>query len=265
MEAIMKSCSVPNVERLGTYAPKSAAYVSNASQFFLSPNDKKGCNFPLLKLDHNKGIYPLHAAPSKTQVDLDSLMLQAQPAASGFLSPNHLQDLSIQYSIAVKTLKTSICCADEPKNIRVKFQLERICNFGEQFLVVGNDPTFGSWNPSNAVPMTWSEGHVWTVDQEIPAGKLIQFKFVLKRKQGDVVWMPGPDRILHTWENMNKITVCVDWENAQFQKIIEEDESTHSNEELKIASEMPNLAENLGRPKEMMKPNVSKVLKKSSR
>lgn len=48
--------------------------------------------------------------------------------------------------------------------INVKFQLNCTCKIGEQFLVVGNHPLFGSWDPANAIPMTWSEENVWNVD-----------------------------------------------------------------------------------------------------
>lgn len=57
-----------------------------------------------------------------------------------------------------------ICCADESKFVRVSFQLQKTCNFGEQFLIVGGDPVLGSWDPLEALPMTWSEGHVWAVE-----------------------------------------------------------------------------------------------------
>lgn len=58
-----------------------------------------------------------------------------------------------------------ICCADESKFVRVAFELQKDCDFGEQFLIVGDDPTLGSWDPLEALPMTWSEGHVWTAEQ----------------------------------------------------------------------------------------------------
>jgi len=57
-----------------------------------------------------------------------------------------------------------LCGAEEAKIINVKFQMHRNCSYGEQFLVVGNDPMFGSWNPAKAIPMNWSEGHVWTAE-----------------------------------------------------------------------------------------------------
>ncbi|PHT34797.1 hypothetical protein CQW23_26597 [Capsicum baccatum] len=30
-----------------------------------------------------------------------------------------------------------------------------------------DDPMLGSWDPSNAVPLDWSEGHVWSVELTI--------------------------------------------------------------------------------------------------
>nr|DAD26689.1 TPA_asm: hypothetical protein HUJ06_028157 [Nelumbo nucifera] len=74
-------------------------------------------------------------------------------------------------------------------------------------------------DPSNAIPLTWSDGHVWTVDLDIPVGKALQFKFTLMETTGEIVWQPGPDRALHTWETKNMITVLEDWENAEVQKI----------------------------------------------
>ncbi|KAE9618152.1 hypothetical protein Lal_00041908 [Lupinus albus] len=204
MEALASSCSKAIVKSLGSYFPRGgAAFVSDRPKICFSSNEKKGCNFQFLKLVQNKGIYPIHAVKSETesmlQLDLDTEKLEA-------LQTNEL------------------------KTIHVKFQLQKDCAFGEQFLLVGDDPMFGSWNPSNALPMTWSDGHVWTTHLNIPAGKAIQFKFILKGKTGDIIWQPGPDRILHTWEAMTRITVCEDWENAEAQKLIQEYQHDYSNE-----------------------------------
>lgn len=48
--------------------------------------------------------------------------------------------------------------------VRVRIQLMKECQFGEQFFVVGAQPELGLWNPLDAVPMTWSDGHVWTLE-----------------------------------------------------------------------------------------------------
>lgn len=36
------------------------------------------------------------------------------------------------------------------------------------------------------------------------------------------MWQPGPDRILHTWNTNNTITISEDWKNAKLQKLTEE-------------------------------------------
>lgn len=106
---------------------------------------------------------------------------------------------------------------------RVKFVLQKACLFGQQFLLVGDDPMFGLWDPSKAVPLEWSDGHVWTAQLDIPVGKSIQFKFILRDISGEFTWQPGPDGILKTWETTKTIIVMPDWDNADNQEIIEED------------------------------------------
>ncbi|KAK2657014.1 hypothetical protein Ddye_010066 [Dipteronia dyeriana] len=118
----------------------------------------------------------------------------------------------------------------QSKTIHVRFQLQKECMFGEQFLIVGDDPMFGLWDPENAIPLNWSDCHVWTVELDIPVGKSIQFKFLLKDRTGNILWQPGPDRIFQTWETENTITICEDWENAEYQKISEGDRDWFANE-----------------------------------
>lgn len=57
-----------------------------------------------------------------------------------------------------------LCFADESKTIHVKFQIQKECLFGEEFLIVGDDPMFGLWDPASAIPLNWSEEHVWSVE-----------------------------------------------------------------------------------------------------
>lgn len=62
--------------------------------------------------------------------------------------------------------------SDEPKTVHVKFVLHKECLFGQRFLMVGNEAMFGLWEPKKAVPMEWSDGHIWTVE-------LVRFIFTL--------------------------------------------------------------------------------------
>lgn len=84
---------------------------------------------------------------------------------------------------------------------------------------------FGLWDPEKAVPLEWSSGHEWTAELDLPVGKQIQFKFILKGDAGEIKWQPGPDRCLQTWETSNTIMVSEDWEDAESQKISEEEPS----------------------------------------
>lgn len=80
--------------------------------------------------------------------------------------------------------------------------------------------------------------------QDVPIGVPIQFKFILKRSTGDLDWQPGPDRIFKSWETEKKIVICEDWDEAEYQKLLEEDPS--ANQDLPVlGSEMAIIAENI--------------------
>ncbi|KAG6522262.1 uncharacterized protein LOC122052718 isoform X1 [Zingiber officinale] len=111
---------------------------------------------------------------------------------------------------------------DSSKTVHVRFVLQKECSFGQQIFIVGDHPMFGLWDPTNAVPLEWSTGHVWTTELNLPAGKMIPFKFILRGLAGDISWQPGPNRCFQTWETTKTIIVSEDWGNAENQKITEE-------------------------------------------
>lgn len=57
----------------------------------------------------------------------------------------------------------------------------------------------------------------------MPVGRLVEFKFILKAQTGEILWQPGPNRSLETWETNKTIRICEDWDNADLQMMIEED------------------------------------------
>lgn len=81
------------------------------------------------------------------------------------------------------------------------------------------------------------------------------------------MWQPGPDRFVQTWEAMNRITVCEDWQNAQLQKVTddngkvsntsEEDKLDQPEKDSEMESEIANLSENFDRAKENQKSSAS--------
>ncbi|KAL5710352.1 hypothetical protein ACHQM5_020925 [Ranunculus cassubicifolius] len=111
--------------------------------------------------------------------------------------------------------------AYQANTVQVKFQLQRECAFGEHFFLVGDDPMIGLWDPASAIPLNWSDEHLWMVELDFPVGKSIRFKFILKGPTEQVLWQPGPDRMFETWETKNTIVISEDWENPETQNITE--------------------------------------------
>jgi len=85
------------------------------------------------------------------------------------------------------------------------------------------------------------------------------------------MWQPGPDRLVQTWEAMNRITVCEDWENSKLQTVTDDDEEvSNTSEEAELGqtdkdstmeSEVADLAENLDCSEENQNSNASTVMK----
>ncbi|KAM3737675.1 hypothetical protein ACB098_09G074600 [Castanea mollissima] len=200
-----------------------------------SLKSQKAVNFGFLKLIslQHKAVHPVTTLSSKTQADLEA----------GDTQIDEESDLE----------------AYESKSVQVKFQLQKECMFGEQFLIVGDDPKLGLWDPSSAIPLDWSETHVWTAEVDVPIGKSIQFKFILKGNAGKILWQPGPDRFFKTWETKNTIIVCEDWENPEFQKVIEGEQLANQNEQPTVNSDMLIVAENLTFPKDELVSYVNEV------
>ncbi|XP_074585812.1 uncharacterized protein LOC141841543 [Curcuma longa] len=144
------------------------------------------------------------------------------PISSSSSSSSSSTSLSFAAASSEVQADAPVETTNSSKTVRVRFVLQKECFFGQQFFIVGDDPTFGLWDPANAIPLEWSTGHVWTAELDVPAEKTIQFKFILKGLSGDISWQPGPDRSLQTWETTKTIVISEDWDNAGCQKVTEE-------------------------------------------
>lgn len=123
------------------------------------------------------------------------------------------------------------------QTVRVSFQLQRECSFGQHFLIVGDDPVLGLWDPNSAIPLTWSDGHIWTTYIDIPIRKCIKFKFVMQESNGVFLWQPGPDRMLECFQTDKMITIFEDWENPDCRRIVETDSTSYQELQTVAASE----------------------------
>ncbi|KAJ9146789.1 hypothetical protein P3X46_029016 [Hevea brasiliensis] len=138
------------------------------------------------------------------------------------ITKSHVASGAAEVSTGLENAVAGIPNLGKPKTAHVKFQLQRPCMFGDAYFLSGDDPILGSWNPTFAVPMKWSDGHIWSLELDVPIESTIQFKFILKRSNGNVFWQPGPDRIFKSWESEGTVVITEDWESPEPQKITEE-------------------------------------------
>ncbi|PQM34447.1 hypothetical protein Pyn_22823 [Prunus yedoensis var. nudiflora] len=131
---------------------------------------------------------------------------------------NEFPTFPYQVTITLRFSETS-------ETVHVQFQLHKECNFGESFLLVGNEPIMGEWNPASAIPLNWSDGNIWTVELDMPVGIAVQYKRSIVATRSD--------RILHTWNTKNNIAIAEDWKDSELQKISEL-QITNQNEALLV-------------------------------
>lgn len=51
--------------------------------------------------------------------------------------------------------------------VDVRVHLSTQC--GQSVVLVGSHPTLGSWSVDDAVPLEWTDGHIWQASFELPA------------------------------------------------------------------------------------------------
>jgi hypothetical protein len=70
-----------------------------------------------------------------------------------------------------------------------------------------------------------------SVGQDLPANKLIEFKFLLRGEAGHVRWQDGDNRTLQATDTPNTLVVNEDWDHDRNQKVSEEEELWIAEEE----------------------------------
>ena len=70
--------------------------------------------------------------------------------------------------------------------------------WGDRVVVVGSDPALGAWDPYRGLDATTHKDLFpsWSATTRLPSGSRVEYKFVTIRASGEVVWEPGPNRVL---------------------------------------------------------------------
>ncbi|KAM3404407.1 hypothetical protein ACQJBY_007476 [Aegilops geniculata] len=158
-----------------------------------------------------------------------SVLVTALPKPLEQLMPTQEGDIAlapeadeVQGGVASAEISSPSAPAVPGSTVRVRFVLKEQCTFGQSFHLVGDVPVLGLWEPTNAVAMDWSEGHDWTIEKDLPANRLIEFKFLLQDSLGKFHWQNGPNRSLQTGETTKTLVVYEDWGDAKNKKVVEE-------------------------------------------
>jgi len=75
-------------------------------------------------------------------------------------------------------------------------------------------------------------------DQDLPANRSIEFKFLLRDASGHVRWQHGPNRTLQITETPNTMVVREDWDHGNKQKVSEEEELSIGEEHVMFSEDL---------------------------
>lgn len=107
---------------------------------------------------------------------------------------------------------------DAAAKARVRFQLPKHVEFGEELCVVGEADELGAWDVSRCVSMAWNEGDVWVAEAELPSGGAIEYKYVVRPSGGKkaLAWQPCNNLALKLDESapLPELTVRDAWEGS---------------------------------------------------
>eukprot|EP00191_Tetraselmis_sp_GSL018_P020771 CAMPEP_0177592142 /NCGR_PEP_ID=MMETSP0419_2-20121207/8393_1 /TAXON_ID=582737 /ORGANISM="Tetraselmis sp., Strain GSL018" /LENGTH=365 /DNA_ID=CAMNT_0019082971 /DNA_START=227 /DNA_END=1321 /DNA_ORIENTATION=- len=96
---------------------------------------------------------------------------------------------------------------------KVELRLSKALQYGSNLYVVGNTEALGAWNTSRAQPLTWSEGDVWQGVVEICKGDQIEYKYLIRSKDGlQEEWQPGVNQVLCVEDAIEMLTVHDVWD-----------------------------------------------------
>eukprot|EP00271_Cylindrocystis_brebissonii_P018754 TRINITY_DN544_c0_g1_i4.p1 TRINITY_DN544_c0_g1~~TRINITY_DN544_c0_g1_i4.p1 ORF type:complete len:426 (+),score=88.88 TRINITY_DN544_c0_g1_i4:580-1857(+) len=99
--------------------------------------------------------------------------------------------------------------------VPVSFSLPRRCEWGQAFYISGEAEALGAWNLDKAVPLNWTENHVWTNTIDLAVGTGTEYKFVLIGKRGHVEWQPGPNsRVDVPSDSFAPLSVLSPWDHT---------------------------------------------------
>lgn len=118
--------------------------------------------------------------------------------------------------------------SSDQRTSRVRFWIQFHAQFGQRMRVVGSHPELGSWNLSQGAELQWSPGDKWNVIVEIPAGAILEYKYVLLEGDGlrSVAWQSGNNSVLAVGHSDGNVEVFDNWESSPGASVLAGGEKT---------------------------------------
>lgn len=70
----------------------------------------------------------------------------------------------------------------------------------------------GNWVLNAAVPLKWNEGDNWSGSVDLPAGSIVEYKYVVVNNQGHaVMWQSGNNSVLALKHQDSELDVYDNW------------------------------------------------------
>jgi len=125
--------------------------------------------------------------------------------------------------------------------MEVRFEINAITAFGEEVSVVGSQDVFGEWDPHRSVPMSTGPTiyPMWVSDWvKIDVNQPKEFKFIVKKSRGIVVWEQNVNRFIPDIITNNRVIlkcgIFDQGESSEVKALIEERAKTPNNDDTTV-------------------------------
>jgi len=82
--------------------------------------------------------------------------------------------------------------------MKVQFTLHFMSQWGQTICICGSEPELGSWDTSGSIELAYVGNDVWSGSVELPEGKYLEYKYLLREASGIMQWEGGSNRVLLT-------------------------------------------------------------------
>ncbi len=99
---------------------------------------------------------------------------------------------------AARSPKIASGIPSTPTNVSVTFKENATTSWGQNVYVVGDIPQLGSWSAANAIALSSATYPVWAGTVQLPANTAVQYKYIKKDSNGNVIWEGGSNHTFTT-------------------------------------------------------------------